>query len=978
MNLSKLRGWRPNYLAVAFLMPFVGMLILMICVGATPFGHRSLLYSDMWHQYFPFFKAYRNALLSGESLLFSWNVGMGMDYLGLISYYLASPLYLLSVLLPDSWVLPYFSLLVPVKLGLASLFFAIFLKKLFGKNDFSIALFGSFYGLCAWALGYQWNIMWLDTFALLPLVALGTVSLLRDKKFILYTISLALSIFINYYIGFFTCIFVLLLFICYQICRCRSVKAFFLDLGRIALFSALAIGMTAILELPALAALGKTYSSVNSFPEGFQLNLVDYELCTPAREAWEAFKAAKEAGEPTFILWFQAVGESFAPVLNGMGQVAGNLSGGAVPTFMEGLPNVYTGVSTLLLAFLFLLAGKVKLRDKICCVVLILFFMFSFVIRQLDYIWHGFHFTNQIPYRFSFILSFVMLYMAYRAYLLRHRFRPVHFMIAGILTVNVLLLSQYVELIPDAVNALGELLENVGQALSASIAGNEALAQSALAVVDSLYSAYGDTYVFLVYNGVFFALCMLILLYPRLHRGAVKDATWEQKKNLARMRRSRFQLSTGLLCLVMALELVMNVVNFGVNFSYTDITNYPQGTEYTASMIRYMKEREDELFYRTETTRTQTLNDGALNDYNGISTFTSSANVNVTRFMTALGFAAQDNWNRYCYEESSPVANLFLNLKYMLERSAQVEENPYFDNVHHYGDVYLLENNAYLPLGFLAESDLADAQLLFDSTNAFYNQNLLFSAATGLVEDVWVNTPTHWLEIEGEGVDIIVETQSGYCSYYVPEGYGTLIYKYTVEEEGFLCLDAKMYAGNSFYVNLNGEYLFSESVQLPQTFSVSQVRPGDVVELRISCAPGEDSSIHIQSAMLDDTLFREGYEILNASTMDITKFSTTEVFGNIICDRDGLLYTSIPDDGNWYVYVDGERAEQVTVADAMVGVYLTEGYHDIMFVYHNDAFTYGALISVVCLLVFLALIYLSDRQKWNERVLKIYHKIKEK
>ena len=31
MNLSKLRGWRPNYLAVAFLMPFVGMLVLMMC-----------------------------------------------------------------------------------------------------------------------------------------------------------------------------------------------------------------------------------------------------------------------------------------------------------------------------------------------------------------------------------------------------------------------------------------------------------------------------------------------------------------------------------------------------------------------------------------------------------------------------------------------------------------------------------------------------------------------------------------------------------------------------------------------------------------------------------------------------------------------------------------------------------------------------------------------------------------------------------
>ena len=34
---------------------------------------------------------------------------MGMDYLGLISYYLASPLNLLSVLVPEGWLLEFFS-----------------------------------------------------------------------------------------------------------------------------------------------------------------------------------------------------------------------------------------------------------------------------------------------------------------------------------------------------------------------------------------------------------------------------------------------------------------------------------------------------------------------------------------------------------------------------------------------------------------------------------------------------------------------------------------------------------------------------------------------------------------------------------------------------------------------------------------------------------------------------------------------------
>ena len=978
MNLSKLRGRKVNYLAVAFCIPIFAILLLMITAGATPFGNKSMLYSDMWHQYFPFFKSFRKALLSGDSLLFNWNVGMGMDYLGLISYYLASPLYLLSVLIPDSWVLPYFSLLVPLKLGLASLFFAYFLKKTFGRDDLSIALFGAFYGMCAWALGYQWNIMWLDTFALLPLVALGTISLLRDKKFILYTVTLALSIFSNYYIGFFTCIFVLLLFICYQICRCKSIKSFFLDLCRIALFSVLAIGMTAILELPALAALQNTYSSVNTFPEDFALNIVDYQLCASAREAWEAFKMAKDAGDPAIGLWLKAIGESFGPVLNGMGQVAGNLSGGGVPTFLEGLPNIYTGISTLLLSFLFLMARNVKARDKLSCVFVLLFLVASFVIRQLDYIWHGFHFTNMIPYRFSFILSFVMLYMAYRAYLVRHRFRPLYFILAGILTLEVFLLSRYAATVPDALASLGQLFDLLGKAIASAAAGDQVTAQSALASLDALYNAYGNTYVFLVFNGVFFSLYLAILLYPRLHRPVSKDADWEERKELAAILRDRRRLSGGLLSLVMVLELTMNVVNFGVNFSYTNIENYPQGTEYSASMIKYMKEREDSLFYRTEATHTQTLNDGALNDYYGISAFTSSANVKVTRFMTALGFAAQDNWNRYCYEESSPVANLFLNLKYMLERSGQVEENPYFKNVHHYGDVYLLENDAYLPLGFLSESTLGEIKLRSSASNAFYNQNLLFSAATGLEEDVWKSTPSYWLEIEGTGVDVITESTGGYCAYKVAGSSGTLIYRYAIEEEGFLCLDVNMYARNYFYIYLNGEYLYSDSITLPQTFSVCQVRPGDVVEIRASCKANEDSSMNISAALLDDEVFQKGFDILNASTLELTEFSNARIEGTINCDRDGLLYTSIPDDGNWKAIVDGKETEITLVGDAMICLELTEGYHEIVFVYENSALTYGAVISVLCLLIFLALIYWNDKEHWNARVRRIYRKLKKK
>ena len=868
MKLHDLKNRKWNYVGLAFGFTFLSYLLLMIVKGFTPFGDSSMLYSDAYHQYYPFFSAFRKALRSGESLLYSWDVGLGMDYLGLIAYYLASPLNLLSIVLPESWVLPYFTLLVPIKLGLASMFFALFLKKVFGKNELGIALFGSFYGLCAWALAYLWNIMWLDTFALLPLVVLGMVKLLTERKFMLYTFTLFLSIFANYYIGLFTCIFLLLIFFCYEICRWGGFQKFFIDLGLMALFSALAIGMTAILELPALAALQTTQSSVNSFPEGFQLNIAD-------EDTWRG-------------------------LLDAMRQVAGNTNGGLEPSFKEGLPNLYCGLFANAFAMLFLFCKNVKTRDKVCAVALLLFFNISFIIRQLDYIWHGFHFTNMIPYRFSFLYSFVLLYMAYRAYLHAKTFRLWQIIGAGILAIGLLLCS------------------------------------------DSRWDP-----MYLAYNGAFLLLYLFVLVYPHIFRKLPNDATEEEENDYRDRKQERLLQCRSFLLLVIALEMVLNLVNFGVNFPGTTIAFYPRGKEYTASMIRYMHEREwDELFFRAETTHSQTLNDGALNGYNGISTFTSSANVNVTEFMRKLGYGAKNTYNRYCFEESSPVSNLFLGLKYMIERKGLVEANPYFTDLHDYGDVHLLENNVYLPLGFLAEKELAD--LSFEGNeDAFDFQNDLFTAATGIQEPGWRHMYGPALTINAADAELSDITTDGYCTYSTAETAGRVSYQYTADREGFMCIRLDLSKRNDFTVWLNGTELYSESISLPQMLAVCQVGIGDVVDVALACKANEKGTINISAALMNDAVFQEGYSRLSQSVLELDRFSTTALDGTILCNRDGLLYTSIPQNGNWYVYVDGEAVEPKLVGNAMVAVPLSKGYHEVSLRYHNSAFSAGWKVTLL-------------------------------
>ena len=107
----------------------------------------------------------------------------------------------------------------------------------------------------------------------------------------------------------------------------------------------------------------------------------------------------------------------------------------------------------------------------------------------------------------------------------------------------------------------------------------------------------------------------------------------------------------------------------------------------------------------------------------------------------------------------------------------------------------------------------------------------------------------------------------------------------------------------------------------------------------------------VRAAILNDELFRQGVERLRESTWELTAFESTRITGTVNCARDGLLYTSIPQDGGWHVYVDGTEAEPILVGEVMTAVPLTAGEHTVEYVYRNDAFELGWKISAISLLL---------------------------
>ena len=86
----------------SFFIPAFIMMAIFAILQVHPFGSGSnmILTVDCYHQYAPFLVELRNKILHGESLFFSWNVGMGTNFWAVFANYSASPLNILAIFFP--------------------------------------------------------------------------------------------------------------------------------------------------------------------------------------------------------------------------------------------------------------------------------------------------------------------------------------------------------------------------------------------------------------------------------------------------------------------------------------------------------------------------------------------------------------------------------------------------------------------------------------------------------------------------------------------------------------------------------------------------------------------------------------------------------------------------------------------------------------------------------------------------------------
>ena len=364
---------RSRIYLLSFLIPVFLMLLIFVFKGIFPFGERSFLRTDLYHQYAPFHSELLYKLQHFKSLFYTYDVGLGTNFVSLMAYYLSSPFNFLLFFVNAKYVIEFITYIVVFKIGLCGFTMSYYLTKKYKTQRYIVVFISIFYAMSGYIAAYSWNIMWLDCIWLFPLLILGIERLYYNKKPFLYIITLALSILTNYYIAMMECFFLIIYFIFLVVLsNDKNVKTILHKLLLFSISSIIAALISSILLVPTIFSFLTTGSNKIDFPKTFS----------------EYFS----------ILDVFARHLPLAKIENGL----------------DHWPNIYSGIMAFPLLCLYYFNKKYNFKEKIAYTVLILFLIASFSINILAFIWHVMRFPNSLPSRQSFIYVFFILILCFK------------------------------------------------------------------------------------------------------------------------------------------------------------------------------------------------------------------------------------------------------------------------------------------------------------------------------------------------------------------------------------------------------------------------------------------------------------------------------------------------------------------------------------------------------------------------------------
>lgn len=989
---QKVFHWKRDWklLLGAFLIPVLILGLVYALQGFYPFGDRTPLTVDLYHQYAPFLNALRDKLRGGESFWYSWNGSLGMNFLAVFAYYLASPLNLLYALFPATSVTDWVTVVELIKFGLCGLTFALFLRTSYAKTQAEKArealieqdseeladlLPEGGFDFAGWeGESDSWN---LAGYA-------SRKQRMRQKRtarsreveaqnrgfdpqnfgILMASIFYALSGFLVSYSWNIMWLDGLILFPLLM----WGVHSL-VSKGRFALYSvvlALAILTNYYIALfLCIFTFFYFFFVLFASPRGMDgwgrrtpklgfVRLLQMGFATVVGVGLSAVLAL-----PVYesLKLTSASSDAFPQALQFDFSVFAFLSRfliGAQPVIRSGLPNLYCGLLLLVLLPLYLSCRKVHLGEKIGGVLLLGFLFLSLNANVLNFLWHGTHYPNQLPHRFAFVLILLILALGYRVLQNLKDLDPSRIAVSAGLVALYILIAEV--LLPDLVS-------------------------------------HERVYLNLIWLGLYAAVLLV---------GAHRSAP--------------LRLTASLMVLLVIGEAILStflqVDSIAQTEYYGTRSHYVEKIEPVQRLLAEVRQ-DDPEFYRVELPNKISSDDPALFGYPGLSGFSSTASVRATKFMDGFGYAS-NGINSYHEGRATEFMDLLFGVKYRLQSSTegdrQLERMSLIADTEMNADLHVYRRPQTLPVGYWVPQTLQAHKLIAGS--ALENQNEWARALGVQGKPIYAYEPLQLDSMNTVEADLPDQANEPVTLKFSDRGESQAAHlKLTPSVSGNLVLEIRSSDRvdvTARFPNGRGETETREpnqekttTVQNPsiplspsgtdstvaeptdnratvpsetqmrqaaapndshsvlavnangsQVLDLGTVQAGQQVTLQIQADHAKDS-VKVLAAMAQPEAIQNAYRSLQPGALQVEAYNSNTLQGQVQVKEPGLLFFTIPYDPNWKAWVDGQEVPVQEAAEAWLSVPVSAGNHSVQIQYVPQSFRKGLAISCGALLLLL-------------------------
>ncbi|HCM92400.1 MAG TPA: hypothetical protein DIS78_07545 [Lachnospiraceae bacterium] len=840
----------------AFLLPFMIMQVFWALNGIYPYGDNSILTGDMDLEFVNFYGYFINTFKSRSDWSYMFAKTLGGDFPGLAAFQLHDPLLFLLFLFPGEKIAAGIELIFTLQVSLAGLFMSVLLNYRYKRSWLSL-LFSTAYAFMGYFFGYLVLTIYFGCLAILPLLVFFFLKYLDDNRYLVpYVLLTVYYIYLNFHMGFMLVIFLCILYLS----RVMADKKY-------------------IARAPSFILSGVTILLMDGF----------FLLRTGLSLIGEKTTDGADYG---FYRRFP-LNQMFAGLFSGCAK-------------NENMPLIYCSVAVVLFALLYLLSGKISLRDKLSRIFAIGAITVSMWINTLDAVWHGFNNPEGFYFRYAFFVSFMLIVMGYE----------------GALTV----------LDPDR----GEE-DKTGAARIVMAAGIACLYMIWLRISGNVYLDAKN----LVINAVItmFITVLALLIHKR-------RLTWECGLIILML------ISTG--------DMLYNskkaYLNLNVNTSdrpkmsvfrddYTNIND----------VISYIKSY-DEGFYRIEKDFDRAVNDPALFDYAGMSHDSSCEKDEIIDWLGRFGFPRTVYYTYYNGGGTSFIDSFF-GIRYYVSRFDETPK-PYV-RLPYEGKYYAYLNEYALPLAFIAPKSLIDYDL--DDADPFARQNRL-AFFWGIGDDIYKEAGA---EVKTEGVS---ETDPGHYTRNADKGF--VIYDIKISEDMPLYLYFAAPGRQGAQIMINGEdrgRYFSENHW--NIMCAGTYKKGDTVQVKLELLDDE-IEVERPCFYYEDPgalkAFSQRAGDLNKAISGIEEIKSSHLKFDISHEADEHVVMSIPYDKCWRVTCDGRKLDTGKALSVLMEMTVPAGEHVIEMKYVPRGTEAGLVISGIGVIMFIVLCYNGRKHKKTE------------